>query len=322
MRADRLLSILLLLQVHHRLTARELAVRLEVSERTIHRDMEALGVAGVPVVAERGVGGGWSLLESYRTDLTGLNEAEIQSLFLTKPPRLLADLGLGKASEAALIKLFAALPSVSRRDAEFTRQRIHIDGAAWHRPDEAVPLLPTLQEAIWQERKLQLVYERGEGNIVERLIDPLGLVAKGNVWYLAAAVDGDLRTYRVSRIQRADIVEQPCERPAHFELAMFWEQSIAQFKSNLPRYLVTMRVTSSVLTRLRSPGRVNRLEHMSEQDEHGWTIVTVRFDADWEACEFVLSFGSHIEVLEPVMLRQRIIASAQSILQLYAEPSA
>ncbi|MGH2516608.1 MAG: helix-turn-helix transcriptional regulator, partial [Ktedonobacterales bacterium] len=138
MRADRLLSILLTLQVRRRITAGELARRLEVSERTIHRDMAALGMAGVPVVAERGTGGGWRLLEEYRTNLTGLNEAEIQALFLTRPPRLLADLGLDKASEAALIKLLAAVPSVSRAGAEDIRQRLHVDVAGWGQPDESV----------------------------------------------------------------------------------------------------------------------------------------------------------------------------------------
>ena len=153
MRADRLLSILLLLQVHQRMTTRDLAKRLEVSERTIHRDMEALSTAGIPVAAERGTDGGWFLLEEYRTNLTGLNEAEIQALFV-KPSRLLADLGLGKASEAAFIKLLAALPSMYRRDAEYIRQRIHVDMSGWRRSEEAIPCLPTLQEAIWQERKV------------------------------------------------------------------------------------------------------------------------------------------------------------------------
>ena len=131
MRADRLVSIMLLLQVQRRITAAELAKRLEVSERTIHRDMDALSGAGVPVFAERGNGGGWSLMEAYRTNLTGLNHSEIQSLFVTNPPQLLSDLGLHQASQAALIKLLAALPSMSRRDAEQARQRIHIDTAGW-----------------------------------------------------------------------------------------------------------------------------------------------------------------------------------------------
>src|ERR1041385_643527 len=133
MRADRLLSIMLLLQVHRRVTSRELARRLEVSERTIHRDMDALGTAGIPIYAERGAGGGWALSEGYQTNLTGLNEAEIQAVVLATPPPLLAALGPRPAADAALSKLVAALPTISRRDAEFARQRIHVDGAGWMR---------------------------------------------------------------------------------------------------------------------------------------------------------------------------------------------
>src|SRR5438874_8268242 len=151
MRADRLLSIMLLLQVHRRMTARDFARRLEVSERTIHRDMDALSVAGIPVVAERGAGGGWSLLDEYRTNLTGLNGAEVRALFMTKPARLLADLGLDKAADAAVIKLLAALPSVARRGAEYARQRIYVDVTGWRESKESIPCLPVIQEAIWQE---------------------------------------------------------------------------------------------------------------------------------------------------------------------------
>ena len=178
MRADRLLSILLLLQVHRRITARDLAKRLEVSERTIHRDMEALSVAGVPVVAGRGTGGGWGLLEAYRTNLTGLNEAEIQAIFLSGPPRLLADLGLDKAAQAALIKLLAALPSLSRHNAEEIRQRIYVDAAGWRQPGETIPFLPRLQEAISLERALRFNYLHGYGIVVERLIKPLVWVSR------------------------------------------------------------------------------------------------------------------------------------------------
>src|SRR5437762_4888295 len=172
MRADRLLSILLLLQVHRRMTARELAKRLEVSERTIHRDMEALGTSGVPVIAERGIGGGWSLMEAYRTNLTGLSQPEIQAVFLSGSSRLLSDLGLQKASEAAFIKLLAALPSMHRDGAESVRQRIHIDTAGWTHTEENVTFLPVLQEAIWQERKLHLTYHRNDDVVVVRLVDP------------------------------------------------------------------------------------------------------------------------------------------------------
>nr|MDQ3818613.1 HTH domain-containing protein [Acidobacteriota bacterium] len=173
MRADRLLSILLLLQIHQRMTSRELARRLEVSERTIHRDMEALGMAGVPIAAERGQRGGWMLMEGYETRLTGLNEAEIQALFLTRPARLLADLSLDKASDAALIKLSAALPPVFRHDADYARQRIYVDVTGWNPRDEKAPALHTLQEAVWQERKVSFTYGQHECK-GERIADPLG----------------------------------------------------------------------------------------------------------------------------------------------------
>src|SRR3954449_193946 len=147
MRADRLFSIILLLQTRGRMTARALADELEVSERTIHRDMEALSLSGIPVIAERGIGGGWSLLGEYRTSLTGLSEAEVQSLFVTRPARLLADLNMEKAADGALLKLLAAMPSTYRQGAEYARQRIHVDVSGWQKSDECTPLLHVLQEA-------------------------------------------------------------------------------------------------------------------------------------------------------------------------------
>ena len=323
MRADRLLSIMLLLQVHKRITARALAKRLEVSERTIHRDMEALGAAGIPIYAERGAGGGWALTEEYQTSLTGLTETEIQALFLTTPPHLLADLGLHKASEAALIKLLAALPAMSRGEAEFARQRIHVDGAGWHRAKEAVPFLPTLQEALWQDRKLSLAYQRGDGSTVERLTEPLGLVAKGSAWYLVAAIDGDIRTYRVSRIQSASVTGQPCARPADFDLAAYWEQSSAEFRANLPRYPATLRADAALLPALRaaSAGRWARIEHVGPPDPDGRIELDVLFEEEHNACEYVLSLGPRVEVLEPRALREQVIEAAAGIVALYARRS-
>jgi predicted DNA-binding transcriptional regulator YafY len=318
MRADRLLSIMLLLQVHQRVTARELARRLEVSERTIHRDMEALGAAGIPIYAERGAGGGWALSEAYQTNLTGLNEAEIQALFLATPPQLLADLGLHQAADAALIKLMAALPSISRHDAEFARARIHVDGAGWMRAREAVPFLATIQEALWQDRKIRMTYQRGDDTTVERLVDPLGLVAKGSIWYLIAAIEGTARTYRVARVQAAAVAEQPCDRPAGFDLAAHWEQSSIEFRANLPRYPATLRADPAALPALRAPGRYARVEHVAGPDSDGWLRVAMLFEEEHNACEYVLSFGPRIEVLAPQSLRDLVQHAAQGIAALYA----
>jgi predicted DNA-binding transcriptional regulator YafY len=317
MRADRLLSILLLLQIHQRLTARELARRLEVSERTIHRDMEALGMAGVPITAERGVHGGWMLMEGYETNLTGLNEAEIQALFLTRPARLLADLNLDKASDAALIKLAAAIPSVFRHDADYAGERIYIDVKGWAQSQETAPCLQTLQEAIWRERKLFFVYGSDDNCGGERLVDPLGLVAKGSVWYLVAAVDGNVRSYRASRVHDAKLMEQPCVRPKGFDLAAYWEESSAKFKAELPKYFATLRVNSTILFRLPYGGRFARVEHTGEVEEDGWAKVSMRFQFEHEACEFVLSFGSNVEILEPLELREKVVQMAREVIDFY-----
>ena len=313
MRADRLLSILLLLQNHIRLTGRELATRLEVSERTIHRDMEALSTAGVPVIAERGSGGGWSLLESYRTNLTGLNLSEVQALFIAAPSHLMADLGLRQASETALIKLLASLPGDrSRHDAAFMRERIHIDGAGWQQETEQVILLPVVQEALWQERQLKLSYQRNDDCMVERVVDPLGLVAKGRIWYLVAAVDGQTRTYRVSRMQGAELMPDNAVRPPDFDLAAFWRESMNDFKANLPRYCTTFCVDPAILPEMRYMGHI---EFVHPAGEDGWQAVEMRFDVALQARAFALGFGGQIKVLSPPELRETIRRLAEEVLE-------
>jgi len=316
MRADRLLSILLLLQVHQRMTARELASRLEVSQRTIHRDMDALGTAGIPIIAERGASGGWGLMEEYRTNLTGLNEAEIQALFLSQSGPLLTDLGLQKASEGASLKMLAALPEMRRRAAEFARQRIHIDASSWHPTQQNVTQLPILQEAIWLERKLRITYPRGDGH-VERVVDPLGLVAKGSTWYLVACVEGQERNYRVSRIQAASILDQPCVRPPDFDLARAWSRSAALFTANLPCYPVTIRVAAEVVPHIHQTNRQSRIEQIEPADSKGWSTLRLQFDTEAEACGYILSCGTQVEILEPLSLREQIIELARSILAHY-----
>jgi predicted DNA-binding transcriptional regulator YafY len=326
MRADRLLSIILLLQAHQRMTAGELARRLEVSERTIYRDMDALSMAGIPVVAERGASGGWTLLDTYKANLSGLNvlmqsisPAELQTLFLNAPARALDDLGLQRASEAAALKLLGALPAVSRRNVEYIRQRIYVDATGWRAFNEDISALPTLQEALWQERKLIIRYQRGDQTLVERLIDPLGLVAKGSVWYLVAGVDSEIRTYRVSRLREVRLADQPSVRLPDFDLAAYWEQSAAEFKANLPRYPTLLRAAPEILARLPLMWRFAQIERVDPPDADGWSKAAVLFELEEEACLYVLSFGPHIEVLEPPALRDRVIAVAQLIVAFYAE---
>lgn len=314
MRADRLLSILLLLQIHRRLTARDLALRLEVSERTVHRDMDALSAAGVPVYAQRGSGGGWALTAGYRTNATGLTEPEIRALFLGNPARLLADLGMAEAAAGALIKLLAALPSVHQPGAADVRQRIHIDVAGWHPAEsDAVPALPVLQEAIWGERRLSMTYQSQNGEGRDRLVDPLGLVARGSIWYLIAAVDGEVRTYRVSRIAVARLTDEQFTRPAAFDLAAYWESSKSEFVAQLPRFRVQTRVEPSLLPRLSFLARFARVEQIDEPDPDGWVPVALRFQFEEDAEETLLGFGPRIEVIDPPGLQERIVAQARAV---------
>jgi predicted DNA-binding transcriptional regulator YafY len=324
MRADRLLSIMLLLQIYRRLTAGELARRLEVSERTIQRDMEALSIAGVPVVAERGAGGGWALVEGYRTNLTGLNDAEIQSLFTAATPtRLLSDLSLDKAADAAHVKLLAALPEASRSLAEYARERIHVDAAGWGSAEERSPHLRTIQEALWQGRKLHVAYARGcERPDAELTVDPLGLVAKGGVWYLVASVAGDVRSYRVSRVRAARLSEEEASRPEGFDLAAFWAESVARFKTEVPRYFATLRAHKSVVPVLNYAGRFSRVEEATEPDAEGWATVRMRFQFEEDACGLALGFGTKVEVLEPAELRAKVLEMAERVVEFYAERGA
>lgn len=313
MRADRLLSILLLLQVNRRLTARELASRLEVSERTILRDMDALSGSGVPVIADRGAGGGWSLLEDYQTKLTGLSLAEIQSIFLARPSRLMADLGLKHEAEAALIKLQASLPATTRRQADFARERILVDTRGWRDPAESVACLPVLLDALWRERQVRFLYHKAMCEPGERIGSPLGLVAKGSAWYLVAAMEGDPRTYRVSRMSAASITDTPATRDPHFDLAGYWDRSASVFREQLPRYYATFLAKPAVMRWVRYRGW--RLEDESAEGDR--IRVRLRFDIEEEAVQFALSFGGNVEVVEPEGLRARVLEGARATVRMY-----
>ena len=320
MRADRLLLILLNLQVQRRITARELAQQLEVSERTIHRDMEALCAAGVPLVAERGANGGWVLEATYQTNLTGLSPTEIQALFLNNPSKQLSDLGLFKSLEAARIKLLAALPAIHQRDAAFARERIYVDGAPWTRstrPQEDISQLPMLQEAIWGEWQVRMMYESGDGQTAERVVHPLGLVVKSGTWYLVAVRETELRTYRISRIKAATLIAQPVTRPHNFDLAEYWHQSVKTMSADIPRTPFVVRVRAESVQGLYSAGRWVRVTQTSPAEADGWARVELTYESMHEACQFVLSFGANMLVLAPDDLREAVAQMARDVARLY-----
>lgn len=320
MKTDRLLSIMSMLQAKGRATARELAEQMEVSERTIHRDMESLAMAGFPVYAGRGYRGGWSLPEGYRSRLTGLTSDEINSLLLLGSSSVVTDLGLAGSAQVALRKLLSALPASVRHDAEVARQRIHIDGAGWHAPggtSSDPSLLAAVQQAVWEERKLRIHYRAMDAESAkERIVSPLGLVAKMSVWYLVAAADDDIRTYRVSRISGAEPLNETFGRPASFDLAAHWEKSTERFQSALPRYPATVFIAASRWPRF-SRERYAYIQH-EKPPEEGWIEAQVDFHTLESACGILMSYGRFAEAIEPAELRQAIRDELQAAADRYA----
>ncbi|MNO60978.1 HTH domain protein [compost metagenome] len=315
MRADRLLSILLLLQNNRKMSSRQLAEKLEVSERTIFRDIESLCSSGIPIYAERGSQGGWVLADSYRTNLTGMSEHEISSLLISNHSTLLGDLGIQKHYNSAYQKLLSSAPDPIRRDADITRQRIHIDGVGWHKSEEAFPWLSTVQEAVWSGQKLEIVYKKDDA-AVKRIVYPLGLVAKRNVWYMVAESEGVPRTYRISRLIEARLLNETFDRPDHFDLARFWEQSTQEFKSNLPKYPAQVRLTEARLIRLQKERYVKILQ--IEHDHSGLVVADLEFHTLESAGEILLSCGRDAQVLMPLELREHVIAETAAICSLYS----
>lgn len=266
------------------------------------------------------------LAENYRTSLTGMNQEEILSLLLTSYSHLLGELGIPKHSfEAAYQKLLASTPVPVRQDAEMISERIHIDGAGWHTSGESFPLLKVVQEAVWGQRKLEMCYRKSDsdtdnaaGVLPKRTVHPLGLVAKRNVWYLVAEENGEMKTFRISRITEAAVLEESFQRPNDFSLSGYWEQSTADFKSALPRYPAQIRITERRLARLKRERYAKVLRAEPEDDEQpGWMRVSMEFHTLDSACEILLACGREAEALHPQELRERVGAEAAAIAALY-----
>jgi predicted DNA-binding transcriptional regulator YafY len=315
LKADRLLSALLLLQAHGRLTARELAERLEVSLRTVHRDMEALGASGVPVYALRGARGGWQLEDGWRTRVPGLDEAELRALVMAQP-RVLGDARLVRAAERALDKLMAALPDGLRERAAAIRQRLHVDVSGWSGRPEDLSMLPVVQDAVARERKLAFTYRRPGRERAPRTVDPLGLVAKGNVWYLVAQTPGGYRTYRVSRIEEAVVLAHPCERPPDFDLATYWRESTEQLERERRRYTAVMRLEPRAAESLAKWERTSPVEdEATAGGSAGWIVLQVHFHDEDHARFIALGLGARCEVVAPAALRDSVLAEHRAALE-------
>ena len=320
MHASRLVAILLLLQTRGQLTARELADELEVSLRTIYRDLEGLAAAGIPVYADRGPTGGYRLVEGYRTRLTGLNADEAEALFLSGLGGATAQLGLGTVLAAAQLKVLAAMPPELRGRASRVRERFLLVAPGWFKEDEELPALATIAQAVWEGHRIQMRYDR-RPEPVERTVEPFGLVLKAGIWYLVARREGSLRTYRVSRILEATELEETFERPTDFDLSAYWGSSTEIFESSLRQVEVRLRVRVDALDTLRYAIGSGRLEGLPEplpDDRRAWLEVTLLTESLDVAAEDLLRVGSRLEVLRPVELRERIERTAAEMLATYA----
>jgi predicted DNA-binding transcriptional regulator YafY len=310
MRATRLVSLLLLLQTRGQLTAAEISSALEVSVRTIHRDVESLTAAGVPVEAVRGPAGGYRLAGGYRTRLTGLTADEAEALFAAGIPGPAAELGLGGELAAARLKVLAALPHELQERATRASRLFHLDTRGWFRAEDTVPHLPALGAAVWSGCRVRLRY-RESGRVVQRTVDPLGLVLKGGAWYLVARRSVGMRVYRVSRVVAVRALDAQFERPDAFELRRFWDEWSRDFEQRLARVEVTVRVSEDVRRWLPGEPRI---------EPDGRAVVAFAHLGD--AYRELLRFGSQVEVLEPAELRDRIAETGREVAALYAATAA
>jgi predicted DNA-binding transcriptional regulator YafY len=312
---------MLLLQSKGRMTAQELAEDLGISERTVYRDIDALSAAGVPIYAQPGTSGGVFLDEHYRISLTGLSKAEVLSLFVGSAAGPLADLGLAKAQDETLLKLFAALPLMHRREAERMHQRFYIDPANWFQIVETPSIFPLIQRAVWEDRQLQVTYQPVEGGLTERVLDAYALVAKANIWYLVGRKpDGAMRNYRISRLGQVELLDTHFERDPDFDLVEYWKVTCQIFEKSsmerFPPYLVIVRVSPEAFSYFPAymEGHYTKID---SPDPQGWFKLRVVFEGFGDARMRVLGLGTGIEVLEPVELRDAVIGIAQAIVDFH-----
>lgn len=306
------------------MTAAELAAELEVSVRTIYRDVEALAEAGVPIYAERGPHGGVRLVDGYRTRLTGLTADEAEAVFLSGLPGPAAALGLGTVVAAARLKVMAALPPELRARAGRVSERFHLDAPGWFQAQEQVDHLETLAGAVWDSHRLRIRYQRGERRgTVDREIDPLGLVLKGGIWYFVAQAGTSIRTYRVSRVESVEVLPERFIRPEGFDLAAHWQESTTAYERDAHRIEITIRVAAARLEEfadLVGSRRMSSAVRLPE-DERDHVRYRVQFDWDDEAIGVALRLGAGAEVLEPEWLRRSIVESAHAVLERYRQGS-
>jgi predicted DNA-binding transcriptional regulator YafY len=310
MKSDRLVALLLLLQSAQRRTARDLAERLEVSERTIYRDVDALSASGIPVYTERGSEGGIALAEGYRQALMQFGEDEVRALFISGSA-ILADLGLGPNMDRALEKLRGAFTDVQRKAAEKARGRIHIDQRRWYQSDPPVERLSLVRRAVWDDRRLEIVYEDRAKAKTTRCVDPHGLVSKAGVWYLVASTAEGFRSFRIDRIADVRELDERFERDVAFDLDAYWKQSAASMRAEFAGFAVVVRANAEAAESITSFWPSTWLDRDNER------VLRIEFSSESAAVSHLLTWGIEVELIEPESLRLAVLQRARAICERY-----
>ena len=323
MRASRLVSIILLLQARGQMTAEQLAVELEVSVRTIYRDVGALQASGVPLYGDAGPAGGYQLVAGYRTRLTGMTAAEAEALALAGIPGPAAELGLGGVLAAAQLKLDAALPAEMRARAALVRERFHLDAPGWYYDGDSVPHLSEIAGTVWRQQRIEVRYRRWRAPTdVTRRLDPHGIVLKAGKWYLVARDHGGIRTYRITQILDLAVLDEFFERAEDFDLAAYWTAGISEFRAGLHQGVATIRVSPTGRERAAAFYNAETVRALQETasppDQDGWIAAVVPIESTENALSEFLRLGADVEVIEPPELRARIADAAHGLAAIYA----
>jgi predicted DNA-binding transcriptional regulator YafY len=322
MRASRLVSIILLLQTRGQMTAEQLAGELEVSVRTIYRDVASLHAAGIPLYGDAGPAGGYQLVAGYRTRLTGMTAAEAEALALAGVPGPAAELGLGGVLAAAQLKLDAALPAEVRARAALVRERFHLDAPGWYYDGDSVPYLSEIAGTVWRQQRIKVRYRRWRAPTdVTRRLDPHGIVLKAGKWYLVARDHRGMRTYRINQILELAVLDEPFERTEDFDLAGYWTAGITEFRAGLHQGTATIRISPAGRERAAALFNAETVRALrasaSQPDQGGWVTAVVPIESTENAQSEFLRLGADVEIIQPPDLRARMSGVARGLAAMY-----
>lgn len=321
MRADRLVAIVLLLQVHGQLTAAQIAELLETSERTVRRDLDALCVAGVPLYSQRGRGGGWALLGGHRLDLTGFTAEEAQALFLVAGARGSDESGVGNSLHSALRKVFAALPEPLRAQADAATRSTLFDSSGWGRRQEGAPFLAELRSAVLARVQVEIDYAKPGGEPERRRLHPYGLVSKNGVWYLLAGTDRGRRTYRLSRLHRVTVTEQAAELPEGLDLASEWASAERDFLARTRSVEVELEVADRAVLFMTSVFRGWAGVDERPGAQPGWRRFVLSLPHAPGAAGQLAAFGGDVRVLAPAEVKDELARIGRELVAAYGGAS-